>query len=790
MESIRVLDLSSPVGAYCTRLLADLGAEVTLVEPPEGDPYRRQGPFRSATSDSATSLSFGYYQAGKHSIVLDTADATDLATLESLGAASDVVVVSPTPSRPVPGLDPSTGRCDWTDRNAIVCSITPYGVSGPYARRPATHLTSFAQSGQMWRVGGPGEPPKPVPANLHWHLASAHAAIAILAALEVRPSDGGQFIDISAQEVEQFHDVLYESYHAQGLRPEGRSIGIGVPPSGVWECSDGLFDIAAHQEEHWAAFLEMLDHPEELAEPSLADMTVRHQIFDGLVELIAPLLARRSRYELFEKGQRAGLPVCLMNTPAQFVTDEQLAARDFWVDLGREETGAIRAPGPAVRTSPTLFEPPGPAPLRDEHGSRLRERTSPSSSWSPSGGDLPRRPLEGLRVLSLGTFVAGNTTALILAGLGADVVKIESRSRPSVVRNAPYNDARQLAVEPSGATNTPMYESFSRGVLGVAVEMGDPRGRDVFRQLAETSDVVIENFGATVMAKWGLAYDDLKQLNPRIILASLSGYGRTGPRADYLAYGSNIANFTGIGHVWWTSPTYSDYTTATHAALAILAARRHVEATDGGVFIDAAQIEVVASMGASLYLEVLQGEPTPGAEGRSSGDGSLLAHVFRCGGDDRWAAVEATTLDEWNAVCEVIERADLQAGSETDARARRAKLIEALETWASARTTITAGHVLCGAGVPAASVANNEESYYDPQLHYRRFPTYSDHPDLGHISNPGSPHRLSVTPGGFDRVGPRVGQHTREVLQRWIDMSDTRIDSLIADGLAFETPRE
>ena len=297
--------------------------------------------------------------------------------LERLGAGADVVVISPSPRRPTPGFDASTGTLSWASPDAIVCSVTPFGVTGPYARRTATHLTSFAQSGAMWRAGPAGTPPLTLPPNLHWHIASTHAAVAILAALGVRDRVGGQFVDISAQEVEEYHEVLWEAYHFQGLRPGARTIPIGVPPTGVWECRDGLFDVAAHQVQHWEAFLELLDHPAELAEPALADMATRQLIFDGVSEIIAELLAPLNRYELFDRGQQIGLPVGLLNTPAQFVADEQLAARDFFVDLGRPEIGPLRAPGPAVRTVPTLFSPAGPAPLLDEHGAAL-PRGSPA----------------------------------------------------------------------------------------------------------------------------------------------------------------------------------------------------------------------------------------------------------------------------------------------------------------------------------------------------------------------------------------------------------------------------
>jgi crotonobetainyl-CoA:carnitine CoA-transferase CaiB-like acyl-CoA transferase len=160
--------------------------------------------------------------------------------------------------------------------------------------------------------------------------------------------------------------------------------------------------------------------------------------------------------------------------------------------------------------------------------------------------------------------------------------------------------------------------------------------------------------------------------------------------------------------------------------------------------------------------------------------------VFACTGDDRWAAVDATTLDEWNAICDVVDRPDLRAASMADATATGHELRDALDEWGAVRTTISAAHLLSLAGVPAASVANTEESYHDPQLNHRHFPTFSVHPDIGFMSSPGPPYRLSVTPAVLDRVGPRVGQHTRDVLLRWAAMSDADVDALVSAGIAFD----
>lgn len=782
LDGIRVIDISSPVGTYSTKLLADLGADVVLVEPPEGDPYRRLGPFRTGASGAEASLAFAYYQTNKRSITLDLELENDRQVLAGLGRSADVIVISPGATA-LWGYRSDTLSLDWASPHSIICAVTPFGVTGPYSDRPATHLTSFAQGGQMCRVGEPGSPPRGQPGNLHWHLAATHAAVAMVAALGVRDDVGGQFIDISAQEIEVFHDLTYEAYHSGGLRPGGRNIGIGVPPTGMWQCRDGILDIAAHADRHWAAFLDMLDHPEELAEPSLGDMALRHQIFDGLSAIISPLLAEHSRYDLLEKGQQAGLPVCLLNTPSQFIDDPQLEARDYWTDLGRPETGTLRCPAAPVRTTPRLFES-APAPLLGEHNEELRAEVRPALHLEPTNPSR-RAALEGVRVLSLGAFVAGNTTAQVMAALGADVVKLEARSHPEVLRNATYNNARQLAIEPSGVPNTPMYASLSRGTRGVAIEMDAQEGQAVFRDLVASCDIVIENFGASVMRKWGCTFDALVEIQPRLIMASLSGYGRTGPRADYLAYASSIANFTGLSEIWWPSGTYTDYVTATHAGLAVLGARAHLDKTGEAVYIDAAQIEAFAAMGAGPYLDPLV-NGVPADVGVNASEGSLLTRVFACAGEDRWAAVEAVTIEHWNSVCAIVGRPDLVADKETSALGHAEELAAALDQWAAPLSAITASHLLCAEGVPAAPVADNEEVYNNPQLHHRQYPQTWENPDLGRMSNPRSPYRLSVTPGHFERHGPRLGEHTREVLAEWAGLDDAAIDGLVDQGTAFD----
>jgi len=566
LTGIRVLDLSGPIGAYASRLLTGLGADVLLVEPPGGDPLRQAPPERDGVHPG---LLFSYYHGGQRSVVLDAADDSASPALADLAHDCDVVLVSPSPQRPLAGYDTAARTLSWAADETIVCAITPFGLTGPYRNWRSSPLVSHAMCGDMHRAGPPEGPPVTLPGRISWDEAGAHAIICVLAALLARAEVGGQLIDLSVHDVLCAKDFHFETYDVNGKAVGGRLVGVGYPPTGTWQCADGAIDVGAHQASHWGAFLDMLGHPEELAAPALADALVRREIFDGLIDTIAPLLAREAREPLVERGQAAGLPCATSNTPAQFIEDAQLAARGFFVTADDPEHGRIRLPGRPVASSLTMFRCDRPAP-------RLGGDVAPA--WH--GERVPpaelAKPLRGVRVLSFGAFVAGNTSALPLAELGADVVKIEPVARPEVLRTGAYSYGR-VVTEPSGVTNTLLYAGLSRSARSLSLEIHTEAGRELFRRLVRESHVVIENFGsADEMTKWGCSFDDLHEINPELVMLSLSGYGRTGPRASYRAYATNISAFTGLSHAWGhTHGTLTDYLCSAHGVVGVLAGLAH-----------------------------------------------------------------------------------------------------------------------------------------------------------------------------------------------------------------------
>ncbi len=369
--ALRVLDLSGAVGAYCSKLLADLGAEVLIAEPPSGDDLRRKPPFGAQDGRPAESLVFSAYQANKRSITLDWTRPEALPVLAALGSRCDVVIASPTARRPLVGFDRDTPCLAWATPDAVVAAITPFGLTGPWRELRMTPFLSFAMSGQMHWVGPAEGPPQAFPGRLAWDEAGIHAALGIIAALSVSDRVGGQLLDLSVHEIGAAKDFLLERYDVGRPGEWGRSVGVGYPPTGVWPCADGPLVVAAHQEHHWQAFLAMLDHPEELSDPAYADTQFRREAFDLLERLIAPLMARHRRLDLFKKGQERGLPCAPYNTPGEFVADIQPRERRIFATLDDGQRPPIVIPWRWCHASSDLLELRRPAPTLGEHNKQV-----------------------------------------------------------------------------------------------------------------------------------------------------------------------------------------------------------------------------------------------------------------------------------------------------------------------------------------------------------------------------------------------------------------------------------
>ena len=404
-------------------------------------------------------------------------------------------------------------------------------------------------------------------------------------------------------------------------------------------------------------------------------------------------------------------------------------------------------------------------------------------SFSPTLAPL----LHGVRILSFGTVVAGNVCPLVLAELGADVIKIESKDRPEALRT--FDAPNQLELfEPSGVRTTALFAGLTRSMRSISIDMAVPEGRDTFRSLVGRADVVIENMGPGKMEAWGCSFAQLSAHNPTLVMISISGYGRSGPLSNFRAYASNINNYLGLTSAWALDGTHFDFVAGIHGASAVVAALAEVDRGAPGVFIDMAQTETGAAIMAPLYLDFLAN----GREWNAAPNevpGALLSGVFPCAGSDAWVAIELEDADDWDTMCAHLDRQDLRLGDRGPLAPVEA-LRDAIGAWVRLLTPFQVTLALQKAGLAVAPVQDSEDLWRDPQHRSRGSFVEVWHPDIGSVEYPGAPDRLSRTPGRVVRRGSRMGEHTREVLVEWLELRDAELGRLEAGGAVWQSAEE
>jgi crotonobetainyl-CoA:carnitine CoA-transferase CaiB-like acyl-CoA transferase len=288
------------------------------------------------------------------------------------------------------------------------------------------------------------------------------------------------------------------------------------------------------------------------------------------------------------------------------------------------------------------------------------------------------------------------------------------------------------------------------------------------------------------MESWGCGFAELTEHNPRLVMISISGYGRTGPLAGYKAYASNINNYLGLTAAWALDGTHFDFVAGVHGASAVVGALAEVERGAPGVSVDMAQTEAGAAVMAPLYLDFL-------ANGREGGaapnevPGALLSAVCRCQGADEWVALELEDGRDWATLCAFLERDDLALPEGTVTPAHHRALHEALENWTRTVTALQATLKLQHAGLAVGAVQNSEDLWRDAQLRSRGCFVEVEHPDIGLVEYPAGPNRLSRTAGQIRARGPRLGEHTGAVLAEWLGCDEAAVRALRRAGAVWQS---
>lgn len=816
LNGVRVIEFGGNRASQATgTFLAQLGAEVIQLEPWEGMKERSLGPFAGSHPDQRErSIGHWYYSSGKKSV---TYDSSEIGELASLLATADVLLDGDALGvlRRL-GADHSQPDAMWKQLfpHLIACRVTDYGETGPWAELASSDLVSLALGGVMAACGyddqGIDDPIGPAGGQAG-HVAAMHAAGAVVAALLHLDETGrGQYIDLSSHEaiaVSTEMGIAYWEY--QGVNPRRATARHARPyASPPWNhrCRDGEYFCALPlyiDDRQFASLLEWMTSTgfeSDLDRPEFLQWAERSQRMDHVVEVIGEFCALHDSDYLFHEAQARRLPWAPVQGPQQLLKDRQLASRGFFVEIDDEHRSVTyQVPGAPFKMSATPCAEPSRPPLLGEHNDLVEKRTPLGAQVEPrasAGG----RVLEGVRVLDFSWSVVGPTITRNLAALGAEVFKVEWPTNPDAMRSTMY----RAGEEAPSLDNGPFFAAMNVGKQSLSLNARSEAGLETIRDLVAKCDVIVESFSAGVLKSWGLDYPQLREINPRIVYVSASGFGHSGPYVEYRTWGpsaqafnglTNISGLPGLPRAGW-GWSYMDVVAGGIGTIGALAAIRHVRETGVGQHVDMAQVESGLSFqGASLIgAQLLDsditylGNRSLSKDGRTEcfrGDAGAPYGVYRTAGDghDDYCVITVRTDEQWEALCEVLNdpelSEDVSLKSLEGRVAAQDRIDEKLSSWAQGFSKYEVMDLLQHRGVAAGAVQSPEDRMeHDPQLRARGLFIELDHPKIGGSRFQNLPWHMSVTPPALTPRWPILGQDNDRILSEELGYTSTQIQHL------------
>ncbi len=793
LAGVRVLDCAEELGAYCTMLLAGLGADVVLVRP-------------GAPGSPAASTPGGLYlHLGKREVMLDPTRAEDRRRLLELACSAHVVVES-APQNLLSAAGIRREELHEVNPRLVLTRVTPLGPDGPDAGWRASDLTLMARGGLMWLAGDPESPPIR-PAGRQSSVATGlYAAIGTLIALLHAESTGnGQRVDVAALECiasalensVQYWDLERTLRKRVGSRP--REAG-----SGLFPCRDGYVYMMAGRlstPRGWISIVEWLNEAgvagaADLKRPEWTayDYRTRPDSTAYFTEVFVRFAAGRGKTELYEEGQRRGIVICPLNTPLDLLSDRQLQHRRFFVPVeGPGLDRPLLSPGAPFRLSRTPYRAAQPAGQAQRPEWRPVE--GPRASGRPlRGATPPALPLAGLRVADFTWVGAGPFATKILADHGAEVIKIESAMRLDALRQSPpFRDGV------AGVNRSGYFANRNTSKKSLVLNLRSPRGVDLARRIIVQSDIVANSFTPGTMEKWGLGYEDCRRLRPDIVYLSMPMHGGDGPHGQYLGYGAAISALSGLfastgfpgRDPVGTGTNYPDHIpNPGQAAVGLLAALRHRRRSGEGQAIELSQVEsTICAIGPLVLAAQLPNGSAPSTVRLGNREPGVAPHgVYPAAGDDRWIAIACWSDADWAVLRRVAVGEPFAADPRFATLAGRLEheddLDAALGCWTSRHDPFELADRLQAEGLDAAPVQDARDVLErDRQLAHLGHWVRLTHPEMGESVYDAPPVRLSATPGRLRTPAPRLGEHAAAICRDLLGLSDEEIAGLTAEGV-------
>lgn len=796
LNNLKVLEFAREVsGPYCGKLLADLGAEVIKVEPPEGDPSRSYGPFPNDVKHPEKSALFLYLNTNKKGITLDLNQNTDQKQFEKLVQWADILIDNH-PPEVLGDKGFSWNQLQGLNPELIYVSITPFGRTGPRAKNKGDELT-VSHGGALVNL----LPARSVdidlpPVKLGGYFAGYHgglcAALSSMAVFIGRKKDRiGRMIDISLEEVM----LALVSPVVASTRYHGttwRRVPDRPPAMGRMETSDGYVVLGAADDHHFRAFRELMGKPDWASSDKWDDRYYRMNHLMDIAPLMDDWMKQQKKDDIHHKAAQAKIPIGPFNTSKDLLQNEQYKARGYFIEVEHPEAGKYTYPGWPYRmtASPPAVE--NPAPLLGQHnqeilGSKI-EIPGKEPPIKTDGAVNHRLPLEGIRVLDFSWVWAGPYSCRVLATLGAEVIKIEGHKRSDLTRRSvvwPLPDPIPTKVRPNQGLG---HITVNLNKKSLTLDLSKPEGVAIARKLVEKSDMVIDNMRPGAMDKLGLGYKDLKKVREDIIVATLSSRGYGGPHTDYLGFATIHQAIGGLAYISGhpeSHPTHgtpgdADLMNGITLAFVCLAAFNHRNRTGEGQFIDFSQCEGVSS----LIGETLLGfEMTGRIQERMGNKHPVYCphNVYKCWGLDRWLALEIHSDQEFKVLVELIGQSGLARDPKfADIRSRKqneAELDRIIESWTSQRDRDWMVNEFCRAGLAATPSRESQDVYPDPHFRERDIFLQVNHPELELLEIIDCPWKISELKNP-NRHAPLLGEHNDYVLKELLDLSIEEIKGL------------
>ena len=785
LQDLRVLDLTDDTGRFATKLLLEAGADVVQIG--RGSP----GAAMAGAAAERGGLLDWWYDGGKQRLEIDLDTTAGQSQLRDLAAHTDLFIETEPPGKLAQrGLD-------FPDLHAlnprlVQVSLTPFGRQGPRANWQTSDLVSSALGG-MLSVNGTPDAPLNTWGRQSFNIGGFYAALCALAGVyAARQTGQGQHIDLSMhQSVISCTEHVLMFWFFQNLLP----IPFGGRQGSVhWS---GAFEVAACASGHAMITpaintMALLDWMEadgmvgDLREIDFSDLIKFLPKVPHIMQLLRAWAATKNAHELFLTAQERHLPFGEVQTIAEASLSPQLQARGFFRNVDGNGSH-VQVPGPLFRPFKTPAPAPQPPVAADSVSTILQRWTRQDSGPSQSraakaakAAPADQKPLAGVRVLDFSWVLAGPYATRILADLGADVIKVQTEQRS----------------QGANSNGNPYFVMWNRGKRSINLDMKHPQALDVFRRLVERADVVIENFSAGVLDRWGIGYEAANTWNDQIIYLSMAGAGQDGPWRDFVTFAPTIHALCGLTYL--TNPpgrkdigtglALTDHLSGLAGALAVLEALEARQRIGTGQRIDLSQLEVGAYAMGPAFMDFLSNGREAQPQGNQDAFVDLVPNdVYACLNNE-WLAITVHNDEEWRRLCTAIGAPQLATSGRLTTvagrRQHRTVIDEELRIWAAGQTAQYAMQQLQTAGVPAGKVQTAQDlAESDEQLAARQWLSEVEHPLFNSHQIDRFPALFSYTPLEPYRPAPFFGEHNFEVYAELLGMSETEVAAAIGDGL-------